>query len=151
MNFKENQRHFLILYTNGETFFFTIDKNGFIYCQEFNNLHKFNTGIYLPIATSIKFKDNDFELKSLSGETIYSLKQYRNVKGIKNEVEPTIEMFYIDPDIKYEIIERKKITFSKNIKEIPGLITDEELKELTNKYKIKSYTRTKRRTNLIFD
>ena len=145
MNFKENQRHFLILYTNGETYFFTIDKNGFIYCNEFNNLHKFYIGNYLPIAASIKIKDNDFELKSLSGETIYSLKQYRNVKGINYHSEPTIEMFYIDPDIKDEIIERRKIILSKNIKEIPGLITESELKELTNKYKIKSYTRTKKK------
>ena len=60
-------------------------------------------------------------------------------------IEPKIEMFYIDPDIKDEIIERRKIILSKNIKEIPGLITESELNELTNKYKIKSYTRTKKK------
>ena len=148
MNFKESERHFFILYTNGDTFFFTIDKKGFIYCHEFNNLHQFYTGRKLPIAKCIEIDNNDFKLKSITGETIYSLNRYLKLQGKVIDNKPAIEMFYIDSDIKQEMLQRKKITFSKTINEIPGLISNIELNELesnnsSDKYKIKSYKRTK--------
>ena len=128
MSFKEQARHFIVLYNNGDTFFFTVYQSGEIYCQEFNKLYTRITGNELPGAYTVEFTENNFELKSISGETIYSLEKYHQVTGTTMDELLKIEKFYIDSDVRQEILDKEKITFGENVTQIPGLLDEAEIK-----------------------
>ena len=128
MSFKEQARHFIVLYNNGDTFFFTVYKNGEMYCKEINNQYAANTGKQLPGATTIEFTENNFELKSNNGKTIYSLAYYHQINGIAIDETLKIEKFYIDSDVRQEMLDKEKITFGENLTHIPGLLDEEEVK-----------------------
>lgn len=128
MSFKEDARHFLILYNNGDTFFFTLYKNGDIYCEELSKLYKKITGQDIAAANTVEFSSNNFKLKNSAGEIIYSLEQYNKTIGESIEEDLAIERFYIDTDVRNEILEKEKITFAPTVKQIPGLIDETETK-----------------------
>jgi hypothetical protein len=133
MSFKEQARHFFAMYNNGDVFFFTIYKNGEIYCKEINKQYTANTGKQLPAAATVEFTKNNFELKSITGETIYSLEYYHHINGTKMDESLRIEEFYIDLDVRQEILDKEKITFGENLTHIPGLLDEVELKVRTRK------------------
>lgn len=133
MSFAEKERHFIILYNNGDIFFFTVCKNGEISCKEFNRVNRIKTGKELPSASSIELTNNDFKLKNNLGETIYSLKEYHQNTGTIVDELVAIEKFYIDSDVRQEILDKEIITFDETITEIPGLIEKQEIKGYTRK------------------
>lgn len=128
MSFKEQARHFIVLYNNRDAFFFTVYQSGEIYCKEFNKEYTRITGNQLPAANTVEFTENNFELKSATGETIYSLEKYYKVNGIVMDESLRIEEFYIDSDVRQEILDKEKITFGENLTQIPGLLDEVELK-----------------------
>lgn len=133
MSFKEDARHFLMIYKNGDTFFFTLYKNGDIYCQEFNKQYQQSTGRNLLPANSIIMNENNFELINAQGETIYSLEHYKKTKGETIEEDLQIERFYIDSDVRNEVLENGKIIIAPSIPEIPGLVNTTEIKGYSRK------------------
>lgn len=128
MSFAEKERHFIILYNNGDIFFFTVSQNGELNCKEFNRVNRIKTGKELPLASSIELTNNNFKLKNKLGETIYSLKEYHQATGIIVDELVTIEKFYIDSDVRQEMLDKEIITFDETITEVPGLINEQELK-----------------------
>lgn len=131
MSFKEQARHFLVIYNNGDTFFFTVLKTGEMYCKEFSKQYTQITGKVLPGATTVEFTENNIELKTTTGETIYSLAKYHQLNGITTKEVLEIEKFYIDSDVRQEMLDKNKIAFSENLTQIPGLLDEVEVKRRT--------------------
>lgn len=124
MSFKEEARHFIVLFNNGDTFFFTVLKTGEIYCKEFNKEYTKNTGKMLPCAYTVEFTNNNFELKGITGETIFSLEKYHQLTGTVMDEMLSIEKFYIDSDVRQEILDAEKITLGENLTHVPGLLDE---------------------------
>lgn len=116
-------RIFFILCNNGDTFYFNINKDGEIFCNEFNYAYKAVNGKNIPAAYSLSITENDFQLIGINGEILYSLKDYCSINpNLKNE-KIAVETLYIDEDIRTLLLESNKITYDETASQIPGLLT----------------------------
>lgn len=127
MSFKEEFRSFFVLYNNGEVFYFTINKKGEIYCNEFSKLF----GIFIPAAYFIEFTENGFNLQDENGNKIYSLEDYKNTLNILKTTslltpeDPTsTERIYMDEDVRSELLENGKLKYNEKSCNIPGLLCE---------------------------
>ena len=114
---KEGNRVFFILYSNGDTVYFTVTKQE-IYCNElFNGLNKNSKN---EMAHSLEILGNKIELKNTTKETISCLKKYNNFNASSEEA--SIEMVYIDEDLRNYLIAEDRLRYDETASMIPGLL-----------------------------
>lgn len=141
MNSKLEVRSFFVLYSNGDTFYFTVTPNLEIYCTKFINMYESNSRQMMPGAHSLEFIGDSFVLKNIDGEKIYSLETYRmlmnNFIPIQEEL-PTIERLYIDEDVRIALLSAGKIKYDEKASKIPGLLYEphQELSRTLKKHQI---------------
>lgn len=141
MNLKDFPRTFFLLFSDGDTFYFTLNSPKEIQCTRFKNIYENTKRINMPITSVLEFIGNEFVLKNNKGEIIYSLKEYR--KALSNILpitknEPIIERIYIDDDVRDYLLSEELIKYDEESANIPGL-----LYKLPEENKTASYTRKK--------
>lgn len=121
----DTTRHFFILLSNGDTIYFSLEKENEIYkiyCDDFIKTFNYDKSKVTP-AYSIEFTKDNFTLKDNTGMTIYNLKDdYKKLRNTYNPITPEIEMLYIDSDIRPKLLERGQILFDETSYDIPGLL-----------------------------
>ena len=125
MALRKGMRSFFILYSNGDTFYFTVNPNLDIYCNKFITAYESNGKKMMPAAQVLNLKGDSFDLQNYQGETIYSLEDYRNATRHNPQEEiPTIERLYIDADVRMALLESGRITYDAKASQIPGLLSE---------------------------
>ena len=126
MKLIEGTRTFFILCSDGETYYYTLNPTGEIYCKDFAKVYEANNKKIMPGAHSIDFCGHDFSLKTQSGETIYSFSEYhkatKKTSSSNDAGLPTIEMFYIDNDARSSLLALEKLSYDEAASQIPGLL-----------------------------
>ena len=128
MSFSEEYRSFIVVYNNGEVYYFHINKKGEIYCDEFCKIF----GDLIPGAHSIEFTETGFNLQDELGEEIYCLNDFRNqLKKFRKisflmpkEITET-EIVYMDEDVRNELVEKGKLKYTESASKIPGLLNNQ--------------------------
>ena len=141
MSFKDFPRTFFVLFSDGDTFYFTVTATKEIQCPRLKNIYESNKNIEMPSISILEFIGNQFVLKNDKGEIIYSLDQYR--KDISKVLptktpSPIIEKVYIDDDVRDYLLSEDKLQYSVENIDIPGL-----LYQSSEENKTSSYTRKK--------
>lgn len=147
MALREGNRTFFVLYSNGDTFYFTVDSNSEIYCTRFKNIYEYNRKRPMPGAHILEFTSDSFSLKSKTGETIYSLDDYKNEMSAiaPTPIETTtIERLYIDEDVRSYLLSEGMIQYDEQTSYIPGLLGLETQEEST-----KGFARVRRPQTII--
>ena len=139
-------RFFFILLSNGDTIYFSVEKQDEIYkiyCEDYVKAFNHNDKGITQIGHSIEFTKNNFILKDNSNTIICNLKEdYNKIRGISNNQErPEIEMLYIDSDIRPKLLERGQMLCDESAYNIPGILYEPVQEQSTG------YSRTKRPNN----
>ena len=118
-------RYFFILLSNGDTIYFSVEKENEIYkiyCEEFIKAFNYDKTKVTP-AYSIEFTKDNFTLKDNTGTIIYNLKDnYKKLRNIYEPITPEIKMIYIDNDIRPKLLERGQMLYDESAYDIPGLL-----------------------------
>ena len=139
----DTTRYFFILLSNGDTIYFSVEKEKEIYkiyCEDFIKTFNYDKSKVTP-ANSIEFTKDNFTLKDSTGMIIYNLKDnYKKLRNTYNPIIPEIEMLYIDNDIRPKLLERGQILYDESAYNIPGLLYE----PIQNKQE-KSHTKVRRK------
>lgn len=124
MTLGNSSRTFFIHYNNGDTFYFDLKPNWEIYCTKFKNIYESIKGIAMPPAHVLEFKGNNFCLKDISGNIIYSLEEYRKYISELSHIqeEATIVRLYIDEDTRTDLLGKEMLKYDEEAANIPGLL-----------------------------
>ena len=121
-------RYFFILLSNGDTIYFSVEKENEIYkiyCEDFIKAFNYDKSKVTP-AHSIEITKDNFNLKDNTGMTIYTLKDdYKKLRNTYNPITPEIEILYIDSDIRPKLLERGQLLYDESAYNIPGLLYDQ--------------------------
>ena len=129
MTLRDEIRTFFILYSNGETFYFSVDSNSKIYCNKLKKVYEYYRKDKMPGADILEFTGNSFCLKSETGEKIYSLVDYYNETkdDLSMDTEmPEIEMLYIDEDVRTHLLNNEILKYDEKASKIAGLLNVEK-------------------------
>lgn len=118
-------RHFFLLLSNGDTIYFTVEKENEIYkiyCEDFIKAFKYDKTKVTP-GHSIELSKNNFVLKDNIGMTICSLnEEYNKIRNTYNSNIPEIKMLYIDNDLRPNLLERGQLLYDESAYDIPGVL-----------------------------
>ena len=132
MSLNEEVRAFFITFSNGDVFYFNINKNGEIFCREFTMLF----GNMLPLAYCIEITNNGFILQNGTGNKICSLEDYRNILNNINKDSSMmavndvfVEELFIDEDVKINLLISGKIKCNEEVGKKIGLFDNSSYKK----------------------
>lgn len=140
-------RVFFIFLSNGDTIYFSVEKQNEIYkiyCEDYLKAFNYDNKEIITPGHSIEFTKDNFSLKDNTGMTICNLKEdYNRIRGISNSQKtPEIEMVYIDSDRRSELLTRGQMLYDETACNIPGLLY--EPVQVQQEKQSKSYSRTRR-------
>ena len=127
---KNNIRTFFVLYSNGDTIYFTVNiAEGEIYCNEFKKMYEKTTNQKMPAANVLEISNNNLNLKNTDDEIIYSLEDYKkemskfSILFQRTAYEtPVIERIYMDEDIRATLLGLEMVKYDAESSNIPGLL-----------------------------
>lgn len=118
-------RFFFILLSNGDTMYFSVEKQNEIYkiyCEDFIKAFNYDKTKTTP-GHSIELTKDNFILKDNIGMTICNLKDdYNKIRNTYNSYTPEIEILYIDSDIRPKLLERGQLLYDESAYNIPGVL-----------------------------
>lgn len=121
----DTTRYFFILLSNGDTIYFSVEKDDEIYkiyCEDFIKTFNYDKTKVTP-AHYIEFTKDNFTLKDNAGMVICNLKDdYKKIRNTYNLTTPEIEKMFIDNDIRPKLLERGQILYNETSYDIPGLL-----------------------------
>ena len=139
----DTTRYFVILLSNGDTMYFSVEEQNEIYkiyCEDFIKTFDYDRTKVIP-AHSIEFTKDNFTLKDSTGMIIYNLKDnYKTLRNTYNQTTPEIKMLYIDNDIRPKLLERGQMLYDESAYDIPGVLYEPIQNEQEN-----SYTKVRRK------
>ena len=121
-------RYFFILLSNGDTIYFSVEKENEIYkiyCEDFVKTFNQDKSKVTP-GHSIELTKDNFILKDNIGMSICSLKEdYNKIRSTYNPNNLEIQMLYIDNDMRPNLLERGQLLYDESAYNIPGLLYDQ--------------------------
>lgn len=123
-------RYLFILLSNGDTIYFSVEKEDEIYkiyCEDYVKAFNYSNKEMATSGHSIEFSNNNFILKNNAGMTICSLQEnYNKIRNLNPEQEtPEITMLYMDGDLRPKLLERGQMLCDETSYNIPGMLYEQ--------------------------